>query len=226
MKCKKLFVGALVMTLVLSSCGVKKKVFMGLTEAATNYAASAMGTLIDDEEEPKRQEPKAEVKAEPKPVKKVETPAPKDDGIDKLAQSANALTGAKVSTVTDKDGQKAVKVTLDSSVLFKVGKNDLQPDAKNTLNQFANVVKDYGDCRIAIHGFASSDGSAESNLALSQRRANTVRDYLVDTKGIKSSQIKETIGFGEDPKYLIYDANGNEDKIASRRVELLLYPGK
>ena len=224
MKSNFFFVGALALALVLSSCGVKKRTFLALADYAATTAIGATGVLIDDEEAPK---PKEVAKPKPAPAKVVEEKKPQaDDGIDKLAKSANTLTGAKVSTVTDKDGQKAVKVTLDSSVLFKVGKNDLQPDAKNTLNQFADVVKNYGDCRIAIHGFASSDGSAESNLALSQRRANTVRDYLVNNKGIHSSQIKETIGFGEDPKYLIYDANGNEDKIASRRVELLLYPGK
>lgn len=223
MKSKFYFMGALAMALVLSSCGAKKRTFLALTDYAATTAIGATGVLIDDEEAPK---PKEVAKPKPAPAKVVEEKKPVDDGFDKLAQSANALTGAKVSTVTDKDGQKAVKVTLDSSVLFKVGKSDLQPNAKNTLNEFADVVKNYGDCRIAIHGFASSDGSTESNLALSQRRANTVRDYLTGERGIKTSQIKETIGFGEDPKYLIYDANGNEDRIASRRVELLLYPGK
>lgn len=223
MKSKFYFAGAMAMALVLSGCTIKKRPYIGMGGGVgMGVYGAATGVLVDEDEAPKA---KPEVKPVT-PAKVVEEKKPVDNGIDKLAQSANALTGAKVTTVTDKDGQKAVKVTLDSSVLFKVGKSDLQPTAKNTLNEFADVVKNYGDCRIAIHGFASSDGSTESNLALSQRRANTVRDYLTGERGIKTSQIKETIGFGEDPKYLIYDANGVEDKIASRRVELLLYPGK
>ena len=213
------------MTLVFSSCGVKKRAFLALANQAATTAVGATGVLIDDEEAPK---PKEVAKPKPvEPVKVAEEKKPQvENKTDKLLESASALKGAKVTTVTDKDGQKAVKITLDSSVLFKVGQNNLQPEAQNTLNQFANVVKNSDDSRIAIHGYASSDGSAESNLALSQKRANTVRDYLTGKCNIKSSQIKETVGFGEDPKYIIYDANGVEDKVASRRVEILLYPAK
>ena len=66
----------------------------------------------------------------------------------------------------------------------------------------------------------SSDGSDETNLTLSQNRANTVRSYLTNTCGVSNTQIKSTVGYGEDPNYLVYDANGKEDRNASRRERM------
>ena len=115
-------------------------------------------------------------------------------------------------------------MTFDNGILFKVGKSDLQASAQNSLRQFANnVLNVYTDCDVAIYGFASSDGSDATNLTLSQNRANAVRAYLTNACGVNASQIKNTTGYGEDPNYLVYGANGKEDQAASRRVEVYLY---
>ena len=81
----------------------------------------------------------------------------------------------------------------------------------------------YTDCDVSIQGFASSDGSDATNLTLSQNRANAVRTYLVNTCNVNAAQIASTVGFGEDPAYLIMGADGKEDREASRRVEIYLY---
>ena len=144
--------------------------------------------------------------------------------MDKAKAAAEAVDNAEVSTVTDKNGLEAVKVTFDNGILFKVGKSDLQAKAQNSLRQFANnVLNVYTDCDVAIYGFASSDGSDATNLTLSQNRANAVRGYLTNTCGVSTSQIKSSTGLGEDPNYLVLDANGKEDRDASRRVEVYLY---
>ncbi|MCH5168501.1 MAG: OmpA family protein [Prevotellaceae bacterium] len=144
--------------------------------------------------------------------------------MDKAKAAAEAVANAQVETTTDKNGLEAVKVTFDNGILFKVGKSDLQTAAQTSLRQFANnVLNVYTDCDVAICGFASSDGSDATNLTLSQNRANAVRSYLTNSCGVSTSQIKSTIGYGEDPNYLIYDANGKEDREASRRVEVYLY---
>jgi len=201
MKSKKLFVGALVMTLVFSSCGVKRKTFIALGTAAANAAAGAVaatyGAAIDDEQpaEPKRE---PEVKVEPKRPEKVVPPKKEEK-------------------------PKVVKISFDSSVLFNVAKFDLKAAARDTLSKFAKDVQGvYQDYKISIHGFASSEGNYDSNMKLSERRAQAVHKYLTESCGVKESQIKETVGFGSDPKYLIYDANGKEDRVASRRVEIIL----
>ena len=144
--------------------------------------------------------------------------------MDKAKAAAEAVANAQVEATTDKNGLEAVKVTFDNGILFKVGKSDLQAAAQQSLSQFAkNVLNVYTDCDVAIYGFASSDGSDATNLTLSQNRANAVRGYLTNNCGVNASQIKSAIGYGEDPQYLIMDANGKENMAASRRVEVYLY---
>ncbi|MBQ0020140.1 MAG: OmpA family protein [Bacteroidales bacterium] len=144
--------------------------------------------------------------------------------MDKAAAAAAAVANAEVSTITDKNGLEAVKVTFDNGILFQVGKANLQSAAQSALKQFANnVLNVYTDCDVAICGYASSDGSEATNLTLSQNRANAVKAYLTGTCGVSNAQIKGATGYGENPEYLIYDANGKEDMKASRRVEVYLY---
>ena len=144
--------------------------------------------------------------------------------MDKAKAAAQAVANAQVSDWTDANGLQGVKVTFDSGILFATGKSDLSQSAKNSLAQFANsVLKPNNDIDVAIYGFASSDGDESKNLTLSQNRANAVRGYLTNTCGVNSSQVKNVAGFGENPQYLIYGANGQEDRAASRRVEVYLY---
>ncbi len=143
--------------------------------------------------------------------------------MDKAAAAAKALEAAQVEKTTDSNGLDAVKVTFDNGILFNVGKSTLSSTAKNTLSQFANnVLKVYNDCNVSICGFASSDGSEATNMTLSQNRANSVSSYLKSC-GVADSQITSTIGYGENPEYLILKSNGQEDMAASRRVEVYLY---
>ena len=145
--------------------------------------------------------------------------------MDKAKAAAEAaLQDATVQTTTDTNGLDAVKVTFDNGILFAVGKSNLQSSAQASLKKFAaNVLNVYTDCDVAIYGYASSDGSEETNLTLSQNRAFAVKGYLTGSCGVKESQIKSTVGYGENPEYLVRDANGNEDRAASRRVEVYLY---
>lgn len=144
--------------------------------------------------------------------------------MDKAAAAAKAVANAQVETTTDKQGLEAVKVTFDSGILFAQGKATLQSAAMSSLRQFAtNVLNVYTDCDVAIYGFASSEGSASTNLTLSQNRAQAVTNYLLNNCGVRGNQIKNTTGYGADANYLIYDANGKENKAASRRVEVYLY---
>lgn len=136
--------------------------------------------------------------------------------------AAAAAANAEVSTVTDANGLEAVKVTFDNGILFSTGKYALQSAAQSELKNFANqVLNVYTDCDVAIQGYASSDGSDATNLTLSQNRANSVKNYLTGSCGVNASQIKEATGYGETN--LILNADGTENRAASRRVELYLY---
>lgn len=142
--------------------------------------------------------------------------------MDKAKAAAAAI--AEAETFTDKNGLEGVKVTFDNGILFQVGKSQLQASAQASLKKFANeVLNVYTDCDVNIYGFASSDGSEATNLTLSQQRAQAVTNYLTNTCGVNTKQIKTTTGFGENPDYLIYNADGKENQKASRRVEVYLY---
>lgn len=141
--------------------------------------------------------------------------------MDKVAEEAKKVENAKVETVTDANGLKAVKVTFDNGILFKVGKYDLQSGAIKDLTQFSSVLKNNPTCSVDIQGYASSDGSDDVNLKLSQNRANAVRNFLVNNCAVPSSQIKNYAGYGETN--LITNADGTENRAASRRVEVYLY---
>jgi outer membrane protein OmpA-like peptidoglycan-associated protein len=141
--------------------------------------------------------------------------------MDKVAEEAKKVENAKVETVTDSNGLKAVKVTFDNGILFKVGKYDLQSGAIKDLTQFSSVLKNNPTCSVDIQGYASSDGSDDVNLKLSQNRANAVRNFLVNNCAVPSSQIKNYAGYGETN--LITNADGTENRAASRRVEVYLY---
>ena len=139
--------------------------------------------------------------------------------------AAAAAAAAQVESVKDANGLDAIKVTFDNGILFQTGKYNLQAAAQNELKKFAaEVLNVYTDCDVAIQGYASSDGSDQTNLTLSQNRANSVKNYLTGSCSVNANQIKEAKGYGETN--LVLDANGKEDAKASRRVELYLYASK
>lgn len=226
MKAKQFILGALSMALVLSGCNMNNTTKGGLIGSAGGGAlgaglGAAIGALAGGSSGAKLG---AAIGAGVGVAGGTTAGILIGKKMDKAAEAAKAVENAQVETTTDKNGLEAVKVSFDNGILFKVGKADLQASAQASLRQFANnVLNVYTDCDVAIYGFASSDGSDATNLTLSQNRAGNVRGFLVNNCGVSNNQIKTTIGHGEDPQYLIYDANGNEDKAASRRVEIYLY---
>lgn len=138
------------------------------------------------------------------------------------AEAAAKLANAQVENIVDVNGLPAVRVTFDSGILFATGKYNLNASAQNELKNFSSVLKNNTDCSVGILGYTDSTGSEATNQKLSDNRANAVKNYLVSC-GTPATQITHVIGYGENPAYLIMDANGNEDLAASRRVEVVLF---
>lgn len=147
--------------------------------------------------------------------------------MDKAKAAAQQVNNATVETVKDANGLDAIKVSFDNGILFQTGKANLQTAAQNSLRQFANnVLNVYTDCDCSVYGFASSDGSDQLNLTLSQNRANAVANYMKNSCSVNPAQIKYIQGFGENPNFLVYNPDGSENREASRRVEVYLYASK
>ncbi len=148
--------------------------------------------------------------------------------MDKVKAQAQAVQNAQVESVTDANGLQAVKVTFDSGILFTSGSATLSQTAKNSLSNFANVLKQNTDCDVAIQGYTDNAGwknstaeqSAAKNQQLSQDRAQAVTTYL-QSVGVSAAQIRSTTGFGEANP--VADNSTAAGKAQNRRVEVYMY---
>lgn len=148
--------------------------------------------------------------------------------MDKAKKAAQQVKNAQVETVKDNNGLQAVKVTFDSGILFASGKAVLSSTAKSSLAQFANVLKNNADCDVAVQGYTDNAGwknstreqSIQKNLNLSQQRAQAVTNYL-QSLGVSSSQIRSTMGYGEDNP--VADNSTAAGREQNRRVEVYMY---
>ncbi len=137
----------------------------------------------------------------------------------RAAQAAADL--AKFAKV--KQEPRGMVITLSGSVLFASGKTDLLPAARVKLNEVADALnKQDPHSKIVVEGHTDSKGTASYNQDLSQRRAEAVRDYLVQ-RGIDKDRISAQ-GFGFDRS--IADNASAEGRANNRRVEIVVQPTK
>ena len=108
-------------------------------------------------------------------------------------------------------------ITLDSGILFDVDKYDVRPEAERALASLATVLKEADVKAFEIDGHTDSDASDEYKQALSEKRANAVKDFLA-SQGL-TSEIT-IIGYGESRPVASNDTP--EGKQKNRRVEILI----
>ena len=116
-----------------------------------------------------------------------------------------------------KEDERGTIITLAGGIPFKTGKADLQPVAVDRLKIVAEALK--GTQRtILVEGHTDSTGKPETNMKLSQARAETVRKYLVDG-GVPAEQIR-AVGIGQERP--IADNKTSAGRAKNRRVEVVL----
>ena len=103
-----------------------------------------------------------------------------------------------------------------TAILFDVNKATIKPESTGALKEIADVLNQHKDIRIKITGHTDSDGKAEANLTLSQKRAEAVKNELANNYSIDASRI-ETEGKGATQP--VADDKTKEGKAANRRVE-------
>ncbi len=128
---------------------------------------------------------------------------------------ANAAAIAELRN--NMDNYKSVAQTV---VLFGVNKDTLTADAKKTLDQFATQVASYKHYYVAVEGFTDSTGTAAYNDALSQRRAESVVNYLVGEKNLPVYRV-QLVGLGESKP--VDPAHTHAARAKNRRVELTIF---
>ena len=111
-------------------------------------------------------------------------------------------------------------VTLPQDILFATDSFSVRSDLRRDLNAVAGNLQAYPNSTIQIVGHTDSDGDAAYNQQLSERRANSIADILLDA-GIPFSRI-QTFGRGESqPVASNLDPAG---KAKNRRVEIVILP--
>jgi outer membrane protein OmpA-like peptidoglycan-associated protein len=144
--------------------------------------------------------------------------------MDKVKKQAQAqLPNATVETVKDANNLDAVKVTFDSGILFATNKAELTQTSKKELNNLVNIMKQNTDVSIDVQGYTDSTGSDAINQPLSDKRAQSVANYLTGN-GVAYSQMKNVKGYGSsNPVASNETAEGRKQ---NRRVEVYLYASK
>lgn len=124
-------------------------------------------------------------------------------------------------------GSQKIRSKVVEPIYFEVGKWDILPEAKGILNKAIIILKHDPNNRIEINAFTDSRGGAKSNLILSEKRAESAKEYMV-SKGIDLNQIT-TKGYGET--HLINKCKdgvycSEEEHAMNRRMEFIIRKNK
>ncbi len=109
---------------------------------------------------------------------------------------------------------EAVRVELD--VKFDFDRAEVKSGSYDDIRNLADFMKEYGQTSTVVEGHTDSVGTDAYNQRLSERRANAVRDVLVNQHGLDSSRI-EAVGYGESRP--VADNATEEGRAINRRVE-------
>ncbi len=116
------------------------------------------------------------------------------------------------------------KVSIGADALFDFDKFDLTSEAQQILGKVMPVLESYGKHPISIEGHTDSVGTDEYNQTLSENRAETVKNWLVEHRYI-APQI-DAVGFGENQPVAPNNYNDGTDypqgRAKNRRVEIIV----
>lgn len=136
----------------------------------------------------------------------------------KMDKQARAIDEALPSADVERVGE-AIHITLkEDAIRFATNKSTLTPQAQTNLDKLVPIFKEYGETNIHIYGFTDNVGKADYNLALSERRAESVKKYLI-SKGLASGRFI-TKGMGMEQPIASNDTK--EGQSMNRRVEFAI----
>jgi SH3 domain-containing YSC84-like protein 1 len=133
-----------------------------------------------------------------------------------LIVTLNRYSGTNGDQADVAEGLRNGRVTLQN-VHFATGKAEITPDSETALAKAAQAMKDNPDWKVRVEGFTDSSGNQESNLKLSQERADAVANWLID-HGVDRSRLAAK-GYGEDKPVASNKTEAGRRK--NRRVELV-----
>jgi outer membrane protein OmpA-like peptidoglycan-associated protein len=135
---------------------------------------------------------------------------------------AITITDGKGAVATDAVTLQVIRPVVKEFVFedvhFDFDRYSLRPEATRALDEAIMTLQSNTELRLEIEGHTCNIGTAEYNLALGERRASAVRDYL-SSRGIGAERLR-TVSYGEErPKH---DNAREETRRLNRRAALLV----
>jgi outer membrane protein OmpA-like peptidoglycan-associated protein len=124
-----------------------------------------------------------------------------------------AAGGKKLYDALSEKGRVATQ-----GIYFDTGSDGIRPESAPTLKEIGTMLKEHADLKLTIEGHTDNVGKAESNQALSEKRAAAVRQYLIDTYQIDGARL-EAKGLGQSKPVGTNDTA--EGRQQNWRVELV-----
>jgi outer membrane protein OmpA-like peptidoglycan-associated protein len=139
---------------------------------------------------------------------------------ERTASELQARLYASISAIMEtRKGARGLVAAL-SGVNFETNKATLKPVAREKLSKLSGVLLGFpGEYKLEIEGHTDSTGSDAYNQTLSQSRAESVRNFLVE-QGIQAERIPSTQGFGRTRPIAPNDTRANREK--NRRVDIVI----
>ncbi len=142
------------------------------------------------------------------------------DGIDDEHDSCRTVPGIKENNgcpEIKKEIQEKVNY-LAHNILFTKASDKLTRESYPGLDDLVSILGKHPELQLSVQGHTDATGTPQSNLVLSQKRADAVKSYLL-SKGIAASRIS-AIGYGQEQP--VADNSTEAGRSANRRVELKL----
>jgi len=136
---------------------------------------------------------------------------------DKASSDLASLRGVVSNAISNIDDYK---LSAETTVNFDFNKDKLTPEGKEALDKLAAGKATLKRFVVAVEGYTDKTGTADYNAALSQRRANSVVNYLVTKHEIPLYRIY-TVGLGADKP--ADDGKTREARSKNRRVEVKIF---
>lgn len=142
-----------------------------------------------------------------------------DRAIDAAAQARADAEAARreIDELNAKETERGLVVTL-GDMLFETGKAQLTGNAFSNLSKLSSFLNKYPERTLVIEGHTDSVGSESSNQSLSQRRADSVRQYLLQ-QGVASNRLT---AFGKGEGYPVASNDSTSGRALNRRVEVII----
>lgn len=195
----------------------KQKIAIARETAELNAAQDEVQRAESQRQEVLIKARKAEAEAAEKRAQKALTQAQKERKEAEQARQRAKELSQQINELQAQQTERGLVLTL-GDVLFDFDKATLKPGGKRAVGKLAEFLNEYPKRNVMIEGYTDSSGPASYNKTLSLRRADAVKQNLLD-RNIKASRI-QIRGYGE--KYPVASNSTEAGRQRNRRVEVVI----